>query len=238
MSYWTKSTADIDIGLYFDTSASLRLSQAIMSAGLKHAADKPQFFQPVEPVSRKELVASNACYWADTLHCKNLLIPQECHLSTEHFRRACKMMNSKASLTAAAAVVQRKLWIYSDAAFLCSLFSVHLIEIDVLLNEVCATKYLVDTVPLWLVSKRSCWFINENISIWHLNQDTEPHISVCTSVWRVLSVSTSLQQQLDVPRVVHSEPIAAGQGVEQWCFSFKKEFTKWRRRSSERSEHH
>lgn len=61
------------------------------------------------------------------------------------------MMNSNASLTAAAAVVQRKLWIYSeDAAFLCGLFLalVHLIDIDILLNEVCATKYLVDTVPL------------------------------------------------------------------------------------------
>lgn len=54
---------------------------------------------------------------------------------------------------------------------------------------------------------------------------TWPHVRVGTSACRAFSVSTSLQQQLDVPRVVHREPVAAGQGVEQRGFSFKSEFT-------------
>lgn len=149
LSFWTKSTTDIDIGLY---SISMHLPlwgwarPSCMPASNMQQTNHNPFNQ-----SRKELVASNVCYWADTLPCKNLLIPQESHLSTEHFRRVWKIQQrvTNASLTAAA--VQRKLWIYSeDAAFLCGLFSVliNLIDTDVLLNEVCATKYLVDAVPL------------------------------------------------------------------------------------------
>lgn len=50
-------------------------------------------------------------------------------------------------------------------------------------------------------------------------------ILVSEHLYVEFSGGTSLQQQLDVPRVVHSEPVAAGQGVEQRCFSFKGEFT-------------
>lgn len=55
----------------------------------------------------------------------------------------------------------------------------------------------------------------------------EPYFRESKHLYVAFTASTSLQQQLDVLCVVHRETVAAGQGMEQRCFSFRGKFSKW-----------